>query len=168
MRGTLPLLLALASVPACSSTGGLPRGPVSWSPGLYRLEAVIEYSQDFRGAAYTARETYTADLIISQDGSMELDSSYGICRDPLPAQVQRDLARGRRSFDCGDAIYWLRPAAGTVRGEMVVTVREERRRSEGCARYTVGPDGEPECEENSWRVDSQITDKRARLYVSPL
>jgi len=76
---------------------------------------------------------------------MERSSSYGIRRDPLPAQVQRDLARGRRSLDCGGAIYWLRPAAGTVRGEMVVTVREEQRRSAGCARYTVGADGEPEC-----------------------
>lgn len=161
-------LLLPTLVSACSSTGAASPETVAWPPGRYRLEAVIEYRQDSRGGEYTARETYSADLTVGRYGAMDLRSPYGICQDPPASQVRRDVARGRRSFECGDARYFLLPGAGIVRGEIVVAVREQQRTRASCARYVAGASGERVCEEYRWQVVTRMTDKRARLDVTRL
>ncbi len=141
-------------------TFGVPAPPLSWPTGQYVLEATIRYPQDSRHAEYTAIERHSAELTIAPNGTMSLSSPFGSCRDPRP-DAAMDRARGTRSFDCGTATYHLRPGRGTVIGELVATVLEERRVRGRCIQYDGG-----ECSEFSWDIQSRQTDKRARLTVS--
>jgi hypothetical protein len=120
MRGPLAIAGILASALACAapstySTGT--GGPVPWTPGRYALEAVI-------GNGITDQE-FRAVLTITPDGSMSLASSTGLCVDPTPAAADRDRASGQRTFECGEAVYRVRPTPNSVRGEIIASILEE-------------------------------------------
>ncbi len=101
--------------PSTYSTGT--GGPVPWTPGRYALEAVI-------GDRVTDQE-FRAVLTIAPDGGMSLASSTGLCVDPTPAATDRDRATGQRTFECGEAVYRVRPTPGSVRGEIRASILEE-------------------------------------------
>lgn len=119
---------------ACSSTGGgspEPVAPGSWTPGLYALEAGA-------GTDSSAQE-FRADLAIGADGTMSLSSSSGLCLAPTPSQIQRDQERGQATFECGEALYRLRAAPGTVRGDIRASMLEEYQAETACPPGGSGP-----------------------------
>jgi hypothetical protein len=116
--------LACAS-PSTYSTGT--GGPVPWTPGRYVLEATVGRGslsdQDIRGI-----------LTVAPDGSLSLESSTGLCRDPSPARTDQDRALAQRTFECGDAVYRVRPAPTGVRGEVRAGILEEYAATVPCPR----------------------------------
>ena len=121
--GSAVLLAALAcSPPSTYSTGT--GGPVPWTPGRYVLEATIGTS--------LSDQVFRAVLTVAPDGSMSLDSSTGLCRDPRPDQAGRDEALSRRTFECGDAVYQVQPTPGAVRGRISATILEEYEAQVAC------------------------------------
>jgi hypothetical protein len=113
-----PALLTVAlacSPPRTYSTGA--GGPVPWTPGRYVLEATIGTTlsdQDFRAV-----------LTIAPDATMSMDASTGLCRDPSPAYTGQDEARSRRTFECGDVMYFVQPTPTGVRGRLTASILEE-------------------------------------------
>jgi hypothetical protein len=165
MKGWSSLVFLLAVVPACSSTGGSPAppaGPLSWPAGQYRLEATVRYNSEIG----PTRDDYFADLTITLGGSMILTSSSGNCQDPSASAVQRDMARGRRSFECGDVTFDIRPMGQRIGGEILASVRETYRERGPCRRYETGMDGQRVCVEYSSRVLTRTSLKRERLRIS--
>jgi hypothetical protein len=111
------VLGALAcSSPSTYSTGT--GGPVPWTPGRYVLEATV-------GRGSLSDQDFSAILTIAPDGSASMESSTGICRDPRPDQAGRDDALSQRTFECGDALYMVRPTPAGVRGRISATILEE-------------------------------------------
>ena len=169
MKGSSSFLLLLIAVPACSSTGGSPAppsGPLSWPAGQYHIEATVRYNEGSFSQISPARDEYFADLTIAPSGSMTLSSSSGLCQDPFPPAATRDRARGRRSFECGDVTFDLRPMGQTINGDALASVREAYLRRGPCRRYEAGSDGRRRCVEYSWTVEHRMTVKRARLRIS--
>jgi hypothetical protein len=116
-------LLALPLLVGCASGGGAPAQPVSWPPGEYYLEATITYA----GAGGTGRrdELYSADLYISPDQTLRLDSHFSTCLGATPAELQADARRGVRTFRCGQAALEIRPGRETVTARIRTVVQEE-------------------------------------------
>jgi hypothetical protein len=108
----------------CSAMGGPPTTPVPWTPGQYSLEATV-------GETLSA-EDVRAQLTIAPDSRISLASSTGLCRERDAAEVERDFARGRATFECGDATFQIRPIPGSVRGEVRASVLEEVREQTTC------------------------------------
>jgi len=154
---------------ACASPGGAPRGepgPLSWPPGHFDLRATISYRMDTEAGRAT-RETETrADLYIAPDGSMNLQSSSGLCQERSQAEIDMDRSRGWRSFPCRDAVFLLRPLGEGVGGEVRVSVNEGFRRRGDCMRYEQTATGGQVCVEYRWDVDYRNTTKRAFLRVT--
>lgn len=113
-------LVLLALVAGCATGGGRPPAPVTWPPGQYFLEATVSYVTRFG----IQRDEHSAELHVEADQSIRLDSQTGICRDPLPLELQRDESRGVRTFRCGEVTFEIRPGPGTVTGQLSITVRE--------------------------------------------
>ena len=107
--------LACAS-PSTYSTGT--GGPVPWTPGRYVLEARV-------GRGSLSDQDFRAILTIAPDGAASMESSTGLCRDPRPDGVGRDLDWSQRTFECGDAFYILRPTSTGLRGEIRASILEE-------------------------------------------
>ena len=169
MKGSSSLLLLLIAVPACSSTGrspAPPAGPLSWPAGQYRLEGTVRYNQGQGSEISPTRDDYFADLTIAPSGSMILTSSSGICRAPSASAVERDRARGRKSFECGDVTFDIRPMGQRIGGEILASVREAYRERGPCRRYETGVDGQRICVEYSWSVRTRTAVKRERLRIS--
>ena len=145
---------------ACGGGSSAPREPIAWTPGRYSLEASISYQT--RNQMQVDRQI--AELVIEPDGRMSLIGMTGPCLDPSPAQVQEDEARGRRTFECQDARYELRPVAGGVVGQMVAEVTEEFMVTV-CVRYEQRPDGTQVCVEEREEVEQRRALKNARLQV---
>ena len=127
MRYARGIFIVVLGTWACSSSGGgSPEqvAPLSWMPGRYALEATV-------GTELSAQD-FSAQLAIAADGSMTLNSSSGLCQAPTPSQVQSDLERGQATFECGDAVYRLRAASGTVRGNIQASILEEYRAQTAC------------------------------------
>jgi hypothetical protein len=111
------VLGALAcAAPSTYSTGT--GGPVPWTPGRYVLEATV-------GGGSLSDHDFRAILTVAPDGSTSMDSSTGLCRDPRPDQAGRDDALSQRTFECGDALYMVRPTSTGVRGEIRAAILEE-------------------------------------------
>lgn len=136
---------ALGWVPAivlattsCASGGGPETlgPPISWTPGHYTLEASVP-------TADGGSEELTADLRIRADGSMSLLSPIGSCRLPTERELERDEVRRQRTFDCGDAVYVVRPTVDRVRGEVRARVTEQYRVVVPCPPGQAGPCYEP-------------------------
>ena len=134
MRYLSWIFSVVLGVSACSSAGGgSPEqvAPVSWMPGRYSLEATV-------GTELTAQE-FRADLTIAADGAMTLNSSSGLCEAPTPSQIQRDQERGQATFECGEALYRLRAAPGTVRGDIRASILQEYQAETACPPGRSGP-----------------------------
>jgi hypothetical protein len=143
------MAVACAS-PSTYSTGT--GGPVPWTPGRYVLEATVGRSlsdQEFR-----------AILTVAPDGSMSMESSTGLCRDPLPDQDGRDDALSRRFFECGDALYIVRPTSTGVRGDIRASILEEYEARVPCPPTS----NQPVCT----IMRTQRVVRTATLTVSPL
>jgi hypothetical protein len=112
--GTVLVAVACAS-PSTYSTGT--GDPVPWTPGRYVLEATV-------GGSLSAQD-FRAILTVAPDGSTSMESSTGLCRDPRPDQAGRDDALSQRTFECGDALYMVRPTSTGVRGDIRATILEE-------------------------------------------
>lgn len=97
--------------------------PQAWPPGRYYLEATVSYSS----TSGPERARYSADLHIEADQSMRLDSDTGVCRDPLPEEVQRDERQGVMTFHCGEVTFEVRPGLSTVTGHLSTSVSETYR-----------------------------------------
>jgi hypothetical protein len=70
-------------------------------------------------------QEFRAVLTVAPDGTMSLASSTGLCVDPNPAASDRDRANGQRTFECGEAVYRVRPTPSSVRGEIRASILEE-------------------------------------------
>jgi hypothetical protein len=115
--------LALASLTACASGGGVSSAPLAWPPGEYYLEATITYA----GAGGTGRheDLYSGDLYISSDQSLRMDAHFSTCLAPTASELERDARRGVRTFNCGPASFEIRPGGETVTARIQVIVQEE-------------------------------------------
>jgi hypothetical protein len=112
------------SPPSTYSTGS--GGPVPWTPGRYVLEATV-------GRGSMSDEEFRAILTVAPDGSTSLSASTGLCRDPSPSRAETDESLGLRTFQCGDAVYYVQPSATGVRGRIVASVLEEYEAQVPCA-----------------------------------
>jgi hypothetical protein len=114
------------TAPSTYSTGT--GGPVPWTPGRYLLEATV-------GRGSLSDQDFSAVLTIAPDGSMSLDSSSGLCKDPSTAQSQsrQDEALGRGAFECGDATFFVEPTPAGVRGRIRASILEEYEAQVPCA-----------------------------------
>jgi hypothetical protein len=121
--------LACAS-PSTYSTGT--GSPVPWTPGRYVLEARV-------GRGSLSDQDFRAVLTVAPDGSASLDSSTGLCRDPRPDQAGRDVALSQRTFECGDALYMLRPTSTGVRGDIRASILEEYEATVPCPPTSTRP-----------------------------
>ncbi len=160
------LLLAAA---ACSTSVGGPAPPsglVYWPPGRYALEASIQYERSTAFEEGTVTTEYFAQVLVTPNGSIILTTSSGSCQDPIRSEVRRNESLGRRSFECGDVTYHLRPEGEKIGGEIVVSVQETKRERGRCFRYITGRNGLERCVESSWRIQSRKIDKRGRLKVT--
>jgi hypothetical protein len=72
-----------------------------------------------------ANQDFRAVLTVAPDGSTSMDSSTGLCRDPRPDQAGRDDELSQRTFECGEAMYVVRPTSTGVRGDIRATILEE-------------------------------------------
>jgi hypothetical protein len=114
--------LACAS-PSTYSTGT--GGPVPWTPGRYVLEATV-------GRGTLSDQDFRAILTVAPDGSASMESSTGLCRDPRPDQAGRDDALSQRTFECGDAVFVVRPTSTGVRGDIRASILEEYEATVAC------------------------------------
>ena len=168
MKGSSFLLLLPMAAAACSATGGGPAWAdrlLYWPPGQYVLEASVRYDRATEFAVGTVTEEYMADLNIATNGSMILTSSSGSCQDPSPAETRRDESQGRKSFQCGNVTYYLRPTGGSIGGEILASVPEETRERGPCIRSAPLADDGQRCARYSWTITRRMTNKRARLRV---
>jgi len=174
MKGSFSLLVMVAAVllvgaAACSTAAGgpaVPVGVVYWPPGRYALEATIEYERSTTYEKRTITGELFAELVVTPAGSMFLNSSSGPCRAPSPTVARRDEYLGRRSFECGDVTFQLRPRGGRIGGEIVASVREDVRERGECIRSVLGLDTLQRCRAYAWRIETRTVNKRARLKVS--
>jgi hypothetical protein len=125
------LLGALACAPPSTYSTGT-GSPVPWTPGRYVLEATV-------GRGSLSDQDFSAVLTIAPDGSASLDSSTGLCRDPRPDQAGRDEALSQRTFECGDALYMVRPTPTGVRGDIRVSILEEYEATVPCPPTSTRP-----------------------------
>lgn len=162
-RALSALLVPLMLVPACAagSDPGPPPDPLSWPQGRYLLEGVVTYDS----GVGTRRETHIAHLVIGPGGAMALDSETGVCQDPTAVELRRDRRAQRRTFQCGDVFWVLRPASRTVVGEIRATVVEDHAVRE-CVQYSVNSDGQRVCMRYRSVVESREVVKEAPLRVS--
>ena len=102
-------------------------------------------------------------------GPISMTSSLGICRDPPPDVMERQLRMGRgRSFECGDAAFSFRPMSGIVQGTVTVAVTETIRRRGRCLQYIEEPNGLRACVRYDYEFRTNRTRKGARLQSTPL
>jgi hypothetical protein len=92
------------------------------------------------GTGSITDQEFRAILTVAPDGTMSLDSSTGLCQAPPPPAVGQQQAFGQRIFECGDAIYRVRPTPSGVRGDIRASVLEEYREVVPCP---IG--GQPPC-----------------------
>lgn len=156
-------LLVLAS--GCSTGGGAASdasaAPLSWPQGRYRLEGTVSYES----GVSTRRDTHIAHLVIGPGGAMSLDSETGLCREPTAVELRRDRRARRRTFQCGDVTFEIRPGSESVVGELRARVMEDRQVRE-CVQYTVSSDGQRVCARYRTTVESREVVKEAALRVS--
>ncbi len=168
---SLALLAACLAVCACASHGisSNPEGGYPpWPEGDFDLRATIYIRMDTESSTRTERKEYTAELHIASDGSLELQSSSGLCHTPNEDEMEADRVRGQRSFPCQDARYLLRSLGETVGGEISVSVTEGYRTRGPCMRWRqIASTGERVCVEYRWEVNLRRTTKRASLRVVP-
>lgn len=163
-RAIPALLVPLMLIPACAAGGGdsgPPPEPLSWPQGRYLLEGTVAYDS----GVGTRRETHIAHLVIGPGGTMALDSETGVCQDPTAVELRRDRRAQRRTFQCGDVFWLLRPASQTVVGELQATVMEDHE-VRRCVQYSVNSDGQRVCMRYRSVVESREVVKEARLRVS--
>ena len=157
-----PLLVVAAGCATAGSDGsGGSAAPLSWPQGRYRLEGTVRYDS----GVSTRRDTHIAHLLIGPGGAMALDSETGICREPTSVELRRDRRAQRRTFQCGDVTFEIRPASETVVGEIRARVMEDRQVRE-CVQYTVNSDGQRVCSRYRSVVESREVVKEAALRVS--
>jgi hypothetical protein len=118
------VLAALACAPSPYPTR--PAGLVPWTPGRYVLEATV-------GRGSLSDQDFRAVLTVAPDGSMSMDSSTGLCRDPSPGRAPQDQTWGRGTFVCGDATYFVQPSPTGVRGTIRASILEEYEAQVPCA-----------------------------------
>ena len=135
-----PLLAALLLLPsACAFGSGSSDpapGPLEWPEGEFVLMGTVQYTRATGTTKSTAAQTHEATLVIGVDGYMTLETTTGMCPTQNPQEVERQLDRGYRSFQCGGASFTVRPAGSLVRGTMSVTVPHVTREREGCIAYS--------------------------------
>ncbi len=161
-------MVLFVAAAACSTAGGgpaVPAGLVYWPPGRYALEATIQYERSTTYEARTITGELFGELIVTPNGSMILDSSSGSCRDPSPTEARRDESLGRRSFECGDVTFLLRPQGSRIGGEIVASVREDARERGPCIQSVLGLNTRDRCVQYAWRIETKTVNKRARLKV---
>jgi len=149
-----PLALALAA--ACASAASDPAEPVVWPPGVYYLEATVEY----QGGTGRKRDLYSADFYVREDQQLRLDSHFSTCMEPTPDELRRDERRRMRSFRCGDALLELRPGRDTVTGRIQVIVQEEYGE-----RICVDRDAQGACTRTVMTIRTRPARKSASLRV---
>jgi hypothetical protein len=153
--------LWLVVLVGCASPGGAPAGPLTWPPGQYYLEATVSYTSRFG----PQQDLHSADLYIESDGrALLLAPHTDVCRDPPPAQLQADEARGVRSFLCGDVTFELRPVSGTVTGQLLRQVAEAFQTRVCQARAFDNPQGR--CVRWVSEDRERMVTKRERLRVA--
>ncbi|MBM4183843.1 MAG: hypothetical protein FJ207_06405 [Gemmatimonadetes bacterium] len=126
--------LLVGALWACSPPGPYvegPQGAVDWTPGRYSLEATV-------GNELTSQD-FSADLTIGPSNEMSLNASSGICQIQSPSDVARDMERGQRSFECGDAAWTVMAIPGGVRGTIRASVLVEYRAETACPIGRQGP-----------------------------
>lgn len=129
-----------------------PQGAVAWTPGRYTLEASV-------GNEITSEE-FRADLTIAQDNAMNLNASSGNCLAQTPSDIARDMERGQRTFECGDATWMVRATPGGVRGTVRASVLVEVREPTPCPAGRAGP-----C--FMMRTQRQVRTEPLRVQVLP-
>jgi hypothetical protein len=67
-----------------------------------------------------SREIYEAELTIGPARQMTLKTSAGMCWSEDQEEIERELARGYRTFFCGTAQYYIQPAGTLVRGRVSI------------------------------------------------
>ena len=167
--GVLGSLFTLILLSACASPGGTPKGewvPPPWPPGHYDLRATVSYRMDTESGRRTERAETRADLYIAPDGSMNFQSSSGLCHKRTQDEIDMERSRGRRAFPCQEAYFVLRPLGETVGGEVRISVSEGFRSRGACMRYEQTATGGQICVEYRWEVDYRNTTKMASLRVT--
>lgn len=154
--------LSLLPLAACLSRGPetSPPGPTEWPEGEFRLRATVHYSRGAGSGQTTVTEEHWADLTIAPGGEMWMETSTGICRDPNPQEVERDLARGERRFQCGEAFFLLRPAGTTVRAELTFSFTQATRERGECIRRVRGA-----CVEYGYSTRERQVSQRVSMRV---
>ncbi len=161
----LPLLVAMVAGCATAGRGSdSPAEPISWPVGHYHLEGTVEYRRDTEATVRTVHSDYRAEADILADGTMSLNNPSGPCRESLSGQLRQGRVPRQRTFWCNDVNYVLKPAAGTIRGEIHVWVIEAVQRR-GICRRTGLVNGMQVCVDYPLEVGEQPVDRTARLSV---
>jgi hypothetical protein len=84
------------------------------------------------GRGTLSDQDFRAILTVAPDGSASMESSTGLCRDPRPDQAGRDDALSQRTFECGDAVFVVRPTSTGVRGDIRASILEEYEATVAC------------------------------------
>jgi hypothetical protein len=111
-------------------------GPLEWPQGVFVLMGTVQYSRATGVTRGTATESYEATLTIGLDDFMTLETNAGMCAKEDRQDVERQLARGFRSFSCGGATFAIRPAGSTVQGSLSVPYTHVTRVRGGCIAYS--------------------------------
>ena len=157
----LPLLLILS---ACATPGSdlePSPGPLEWPEGQFTLQGTAQYSHQAGLLQSTITAVHWLNLTIDPGGSMRVESSAGFCREPEEPVVQQQLARGYRSFPCGNVRFTVRPAGSTLRGEMTVSYTQSVRVRGGCAVR----DENGVCLEYEYNIEDRPRSQRVSLRV---
>jgi hypothetical protein len=136
-------------------------GPLEWPQGVFVLSGTVQYARATGTGQSTATDVYEATLTIGLDDYMTLETNTGMCTTIDPNDVQRQLARGFRSFSCGDVQFSVSPAGSSVRGQLTATVPTLRRERGGCIRWN----DEGACMEYSYNYREGSTRKGTSLRV---
>ena len=158
-----PSVLLLLLMPGCLSSGpkaNATPGPMDWPVGEFQLRATIQYRRDTGASQSNATEEHWANLTIAPGPEMWMESSTGMCRDPNPQEVERDMARGERRFQCGNALFLLRPAGSTIRADLTVSVTQTTRERAGCIRWEKNT-----CAEYGYNLRDREVSQRVSMRV---
>ena len=135
-----------------------------WPEGHYLLDGTVEYRRDTRMAEKTVRSDFHAELDIEPGGSMSLRDSSGPCRESQTTGTPQEGASPVKTFWCNDVSFVLRPAAGTVAGEVRVWVTEAIHRQGLCSRTGI-VNGMQVCVAYDRVLSQETVDKAAVLEV---
>jgi len=158
-----PIVLAALLLAGCSSA---PRSSESssWTPGHYRVSGIVSYRVDSNGGQRNERREVWGDVIVEDGETISMDmTSEGLCIDPEPSVLKRQLLLGVRSFQCDQTEFTIRPGFNNVRGTVSVRVEEMIRVRGPCLQTERLASGATRCTQYSYDLKRVVGTKRVPI-----